>query len=228
MDVLECIKTRRSIRLYQKRDVPNHLIGLILDAATRAPSAGNLQPWEFIVVRDPERKEMLWRASLKQDHVKHAPVVIVVCANVKKVAARYGKRGERLYAIQDTAAAIQNMMLAAHAIGLGTCWVGAFDEEEVKVACSIPEHIRPVALITVGYPAEKSSEPPRVPFENLTWIDFYENSKEPWEFGLKSLDAYVRELQLSIERKFDEFSKKKKKSSFLDELKKKFSPSKKK
>ena len=220
MDVFECIKTRRSVRRYQKRDVPNHLIGMIIEAATYAPSAGNLQPWEFIVVKDKERKTKLYEAALKQTHIKEAPVIIVVCANIGKTSSRYGKRGERLYAIQDTAAAIQNMLLAAHALGLGTCWIGAFDEEQVKVVCAIPEHVRPVALITVGYPAEKPHPPRRIPFENLTWVEYYQNYKVNWEFGIKSLDRYVEELKEKVEEKLSEMKAKEKKPTILTKIRK--------
>lgn len=158
-------------------------------------SKSQLQPWEFVVVKDKKKKEKLWDAALKQNHVRDAPVVIVVGANIRKSSMRYGERGERLYCIQDTAAAIQNMLLAAHALGLGACWVGAFDEETVRLICGFPENIRPVALLPIGYPREKPAIPTRTPFQDMSWIEEYRKS---WTFEVKTLDRYVKELKEKI------------------------------
>ncbi|MHA1616231.1 MAG: nitroreductase family protein [Candidatus Njordarchaeales archaeon] len=173
MDVFECIKTRRSIRKFLPDPVKEEDLNKILDAARWAPSAGNLQPWEFIVVRDPERKEAIARAALNQRFIAEAPVVIVVCANIPRTASRYGERGETLYCIQDTAAATQNMLLAAHALGYGTCWVGAFREEEVKRILNIPPDVRPVAIIPLGKPAEQPPPRGRYPLEEVVHYEEY-------------------------------------------------------
>jgi len=154
MDVFEAIKTRRSIRAFTRQDVSKEAVTKLLDAARRAPSAGNIQPWEFIVVRDPEIKKQLSIAASDQTFIEEAPVVIVVCANLILSARGYGVRGSRLYCLQDTAAAIQNMLLAACALGLAACWVGAFHEEEARKVLNIPSGVRPIAIIPVGYPAE--------------------------------------------------------------------------
>jgi len=154
MDVFEAIKTRRSIRAFTKQDVSKEDVRKLLDAARWAPSAGNIQPWEFIVVRDPEVKRDLSIAALHQAFIEEAPVVIVVCANRTLSARGYGVRGSSLYCLQDTAAAIQNMLLAACALRLATCWIGAFHEEEAKGVLNIPNGVRPVAIIPVGHPAE--------------------------------------------------------------------------
>jgi len=159
MDVFEAIKGRRSIRAYKETDVPDEIIEKLIEAARWAPSAGNIQPWEFVIVRNPETKRRLAEAALGQTFIEEAPVVIVVCADERRSASGYGARGRTLYCIQDTAAAIQNIHLAAYALGLGTCWVGAFKEEEARKILEIPEGVRPVAIIPVGYPAE--SPPPR-------------------------------------------------------------------
>ena len=159
MDVFEAIRGRRSIRSFRPEDVPDELVEKLIDCARWAPSAGNLQPWEFVVVRDPQTKKALARAALGQHFIAEAPVVIVVCADQKRSGWGYGKRGIQLYCLQDTAAATQNMLLAAHALGLGACWVGAFDEENVASILRLPEGIRPVAVVPVGYPAE--APPPR-------------------------------------------------------------------
>lgn len=159
MDVFEAIKGRRSIRAYREIDVPQEIVEKLIEAARWAPSAGNIQPWEFIVVRNPETKRKLAEAALGQSFIEEAPVVIVVCADEERSARGYGTRGRTLYCIQDTAAAIQNIHLAAYAMGLGTCWVGAFREDEARKILDIPAGVRPVAIIPVGYPAE--SPPPR-------------------------------------------------------------------
>jgi nitroreductase len=154
MDVLEAVKGRRSIRAFKNRDVPAEIVEKLIDAARWAPSAGNIQPWEFIIVRKPKIKRRLVEAALDQVFIEEAPAVIVVCANEVRSSQGYGVRGETLYCIQDTAAAIQNIHLTAYSLGLGTCWVGAFREEEAREILKIPRGIRPVAIIPVGYPAE--------------------------------------------------------------------------
>lgn len=161
MDIFEVIRLRRSIRTFTREDISEEQIERILEAARWAPSAGNLQPWEFVVIRKPEIKREVARAALNQTFIEDAPVVIVVCANEIRSGSVYGSRGVNLYCIQDTAAAIENMLLAACALGLGACWVGAFYEEEVRRILKVPRGIRPVAIIPIGYPAERPSPPRR-------------------------------------------------------------------
>ncbi len=155
MDVFEAIKNRKSIRAFEKEPVTEQQIEQLIDAAKCAPSAGNIQPWEFVVVKDHHIKQQLSVAALNQSFIHEAPIVIVACANEARSSQGYGNRGANLYCIQDTAAAIQNILLAAHAMGLGACWVGAFREESVRKVLETPSHVRPVAIIPVGYPAEE-------------------------------------------------------------------------
>ncbi|MEM3090706.1 MAG: nitroreductase family protein [Candidatus Bathyarchaeia archaeon] len=167
MDVFEAIKGRRSIRAFQSRDVPSEIVEKLIEAARWAPSAGNIQPWEFVIVRSPETKKRLAEAALGQSFIEEAPVVIVVCADEERSASGYGSRGRTLYCIQDTAAAIQNIHLAAYAMGLSTCWVGAFREDEARKILKIPEGVRPVAIIPVGYPAESPTPRSRRPLKQI-------------------------------------------------------------
>ncbi|MEM2947076.1 MAG: nitroreductase family protein [Candidatus Bathyarchaeia archaeon] len=167
MDVFEAIKGRRSIRAFQSRDVPSGIVEKLIEAARWAPSAGNIQPWEFVIVRNPETKKRLAEAALGQSFIEEAPVVIVVCADEERSASGYGSRGRTLYCIQDTAAAIQNIHLAAYAMGLSTCWVGAFREDEARKILKIPEGVRPVAIIPVGYPAESPTPRSRRPLKQI-------------------------------------------------------------
>ena len=152
MDVFEAIRKRRSIRAFTCEDVSKEEVEKLLDAARYAPSAGNIQPWEFIVIKDFKIKQKLSMAALDQSFIEEAPVVIVVCANEMRSSRGYGSRGTTLYCLQDTAAAIQNMLLTACALGLGTCWVGAFHEDDVRDILSIPKGVRPIAIIPVGHP----------------------------------------------------------------------------
>jgi nitroreductase len=189
MDVFEAIAKRRSIRKYQDKDVDDRLIGVLLWAAAQAPSAGNLQEWRFIVVRDKKTKELLYNAALKQDHVKEAPVLIVVAADLEIQSLKYGKRGELVYALLDCGAAIENMLLAATSIGLGACWVSAFDEEDVKNILRLPDFIRPIAIITVGYPAEEP-EKKEVDYSRFAFVEFY---GKKFDFEFKTLHELIME-----------------------------------
>lgn len=169
MEVFEAMRRRRSVRHFDPtRDVPQEMLEEMLRCACLAPSAGNVQPWRFVVVKEEGKKKALAAAALGQDFVARAPVVIVVCADLSAHAASYGRRGVETYALQDTAAAVQNMLLAATALGLGACWVGAFNEAEAAGILGLPRGRRPVALIPVGYPARESSRPPKKDFREVT------------------------------------------------------------
>jgi nitroreductase len=154
MDLLDIIQTRRSIRTYKKQELPQGTIEKLLEAARWAPSAGNVQPWEFVVGSSPKTKQELAQAAYEQTDIEEASIVIVVCADEKRAAESYGIRGKTLYCLQDTAAAIQNILLTASSLGLGSCWTGAFKEDEIKKVINAPKGIRPVALIPIGYPNE--------------------------------------------------------------------------
>ena len=171
LDVFEAIRNRRSIRAYTSKNVSEEEVRKLIDAASWAPSAGNIQPWEFVVVRDAKIKRGLSAAALDQTFIEEAPVVIVVCANEMRSAWGYGRRGTTLYCLQDTAAAIQNLLLAACAMGLGTCWIGAFHEEEVRKVLDVPRGVRPVAIVPVGHPAEKPAPRSR---RSMSEIIYYE------------------------------------------------------
>jgi nitroreductase len=158
--VLETIKNRSSVRRYRSDSVSGELLDQIIEAARWAPSAGNLQPWHFYIVTAADQRRCLARAALNQDFVAAAPVCIVVCAEPDRSAAHYRGRGRTLYCLQDTAAATQNILLAATAAGLGSCWVGAFDEDRVAACLDLPPARIPVALVPLGYPASESGKRP--------------------------------------------------------------------
>lgn len=169
MDAFEAMRKRHSVRAFDPaRDVSPEQVEELLRCACLAPSAGNVQPWRFVVVRDAAVKAALAAAALGQGFLAAAPVVIAVCADLDAHAASYGKRGVELYAVQDTAAATQNLLLAAVALGLGTCWVGAFREDEAARALRLPAGIRPLALVAVGYAAREGGQPRKLDHRRLT------------------------------------------------------------
>jgi nitroreductase len=171
MEFIEVVHKRRSVRHFNsKLNVSETDVRALLDAAVAAPTAGNIQPWRFYVVRTPETRERL-AAALHQRWAAAAPVVIVVAVDPRPCSARYGDRGEFLYSIQDTAAAVQNILLTAVDLGLASCWIGAFDETAVGATLGIPKPITPVAVLPVGYSAESAGKPARRPLEEITvWM----------------------------------------------------------
>jgi len=162
MEVSEAIKKRRSIRKFDpEKEVTDKQIEKLLEAARWAPSAGNLQSWFFVVVKDQKIKDKLVEAALGQDFIAEAPVIIVSCSDLERSATRYGNRGSSLYAIQDATIATQNLWLMATEMGLASIWVGAFDEDRVSQILNLPSHLRPIAIMPIGYPAESPLSPPR-------------------------------------------------------------------
>ncbi|MGB2581626.1 MAG: nitroreductase family protein [Thermoplasmata archaeon] len=162
MDIKECIEGRTSVRVFKPDPVTDEVVDEGLRMANLAPSAGNLQARDFIIVRNHGVKKRLMDAAYGQDFVETVPVVVVFCANLERVS-HYGDRGRTLYCLQDVAAAIQNMTLYLHGKGLGSVWVGAFDEKKAAEILGVPAHIRPVAMLPIGYPAEKGVHRQRLP-----------------------------------------------------------------
>lgn len=148
---------RYSCRRYRTDPVSEDIMQKLIDAALSAPSAGNLQPWRLYVITSGNIREALAGAAYGQRFVAEAPVVFAVCAVPGEAEKRYGIRGRDLYCIQDTAALVENLLLAAQDHSLGSCWVGAFQEEEVRKVLSVPDGWRPVALVPVGYPGEPAA-----------------------------------------------------------------------
>lgn len=170
MSVLDVIKSRRSIRQYKSTKVPDDVIMQLIDAARHAPSAGNIQPWEFIIVKDKEVREQLAKTLSWGSFVKDAPVCIVVLGNEKL--------SPNFFAI-DAACATENLLLAAHALNLGACWVAVYalkdttSENNVRAILNVPQHIRIIAVVPIGYPAQKAR--PRIlrEFKEIVHMDKY-------------------------------------------------------
>ena len=161
MSIIEIIKGRRSIREFKDNRLPKEALDALIEAIRWAPSAGNLQSRKFYFIFNEDIRKKLAAAALNQKFIAQAPLAVVACAD-HRVAFRYGERGINLYSIQDVAASIENMLLTAHELGLGSVWVGAFSEEEVRKILGLPEALRPVAIIPVGYPARSPKSPSRM------------------------------------------------------------------
>ena len=150
MELFEAIKERRSVRAYRDKQVEREKLERIFEATRLAPSACNFQEWRFVVVTDKEKRQALMEAANNQQFICEAPVVIACCAETDKHTMRCG---ELCYPI-DVAIAIDHITLAAVSLGLGTCWIGSFYPDKVRKILNIPESIKVVELLTLGYPAD--------------------------------------------------------------------------
>jgi nitroreductase len=173
LDALKAIKERRSVREYTDKTVSEEDIKKLIDAAQSAPTAGNTQPLELVIVKDEHIKQKLAEASYNQSFIQKAPIVIVVCADVSRSRKTYGGRGEKLYSIQDTAASTQNILLTAHELGLATCWVGAFHDKNAAKAVNAPKNVKPFAIIPIGYPAATTSAPKKRPVDEIVHYETF-------------------------------------------------------
>ena len=170
MNIFDTIRTRSSIRSFMNKPVEDEKLNAVLEAGRLAPSAKNLQEWRFIVVKDREVREKLAFAANAQMFVGEAPVVIVACAVTDE---RVMSCGQLCYPI-DVAIALDHISLAAIELGLGTCWIGAFDAEKVKEILAIPDDVRVVEMMPLGYPAYVVvKEKNRLPFEKIVKYDHW-------------------------------------------------------
>ena len=202
-NLTDIIKQRRSIRTYKPEPVPIEIIRELLETAAHAPSAHNAQPWRFIIITDPEQKNafadvmtQVWLAELERDHIPKntrletvnrsaerftaAPVLILACLTLEDMDTYSDperQNSERDLAVQSLAAAIQTLLLAAHAKGFGACWYCApiFCKAAVRQALEIPSDVEPQALITVGYPAEIPKTPQTYPLETYVYMEKWGN-----------------------------------------------------
>jgi nitroreductase len=166
MELVQSIESRVSVREFTSENVPDEIVDEALRLAVLAPSAGNLQARDFIVVRDAQTKDSLAEAAFGQDFLKQASVVIVCCANLTRIR-NYGDRGVTLYCLQDVAAAVEHILLYAASKGLGACWVGSFDEGKVCQALNLPPHARPVTIIPMGRPKAQPRRTPRLELDTV-------------------------------------------------------------
>lgn len=170
MDVFSAIAGRRSIRSYQNTEVEEEKVNRIIEAGRLAPSASNRQEWKFIIIRNKETRLELAKAAYGQTFIVEAPVIIVACATESKAILPCGQNANTV----DLSIAVSYMILEAFELGLGTCWLGAFQEEEVKAALSIPYHVRVVAMFPVGYPNKNPEMRPRKSMDQIVCFEKYE------------------------------------------------------
>ena len=193
MDGISCIFKRRSVRNYLQKPVEFDKIAVILKAGAKAPSAGNIQDYRFVLVTDKKVIQNIADHCTEQFWIAKAPVLIIVCSDTDRTESYYGLRGQRLYSVQNAAAAIQNMLLAAHDLSLGSCWVGSFDEDYVKSTLSIPEHIRPQAIVTIGYQDGEPDKREEAPLDTLVYFNSYGSS-------IENVHLLLREYNKEIEK----------------------------
>ena len=167
MRFLEIIDDRRSVRRFAKDPLPAGALETILHAAERAPSAGDLQAYRIVIAQTPQTRSRLADAAHGQDFLAEAAVVLVFLADEGRSRRKYGARGTELFCVQDATIAAAYAQLAASALGLGCCWVGAFDDAAVAKALAAPAGMRPVAMLAIGHPAERPDATPRRPIIDL-------------------------------------------------------------
>lgn len=195
MELKAAIRKRRSVRKYRSRDVAVKTVSEILELARLAPSAGNLQNWRFILVKDAKTKERIADAALGQLWLTEAPVLIIVCDEKERMETHYRKRGQ-LYGIQDCAVVASYIQLIAEDKGLNTAWIGAFDEKAVSRILGIPDMVEPEIILTLGYGAEKKFEFDREELKNICFIEKWGNKiakkESKWEQLRKKIGESVR------------------------------------
>ena len=171
MEFFDVIKNRHSIRTFSDQPVEDEKLQQILETANLAPSAGNLQAYEIYVVTDAKKRDGLSCAALAQEYVAVAPVALVFCTHPELTEGRYTERGTRLYTVQDATIACAFAMLAATNLGLGSVWVGTFDEKVVRLILGAPDSQVPVVILAIGYAAEFPDQHPRRPLNQLAhWV----------------------------------------------------------
>ena len=164
MEFSELIKKRRSVRAYKDKAIIEGDLNKLLEIINSAPSAGNLQAYSVLIVRDKEKKSLLADAAYGQRFIEQAPIVLVFVAMSSISSKRYGSRGKELYSVQDATIAASYAQLGAVDLGLATCWVGAFDEQKVSKILGLAHDAKPIAIIPMGYALK---EPPKMPRRKL-------------------------------------------------------------
>ena len=174
MNVFEAIKTRRSVRKYKPQPIPEDHLKQIMTAAQLAPSAGNRQPWRFILVKNPDTKKQLGAAARNQTWISDAGVIVAALAMDKKnpeISERWAER--------DVMTAVEHMVLAAWELGYGTCWIGAFNEDQVKELLKVPREMTVINLLPIGVPDQTPEPKGRKTIEELFHLDRYGNPIKP-------------------------------------------------
>lgn len=166
-DFFQTVRHRHSVRQYLVQDVGRDKLHAILETASAAPSAGDLQSYRIVVVQDPATRQALRLAAGNQDFIAQAPVCMIFCADPQRAAEKYGTRGRNLFAMQDATIACAYAQLAVVAAGMGSTWVGQFDEQLVREALRLDGRFLPVAMLSIGFPAAMPELTPRRHLEDV-------------------------------------------------------------
>lgn len=175
MDFWDVVMGRRSVRSFRARPVEEELVRRIIEAARWAPSGGNCQPWRFWGVFDSEGREALVKCTFygndpdnpPQTWMREAPVLILVCSDARQSMQKYDHWGRDFLVAQDCSAAVENMLLAAVALGLGGCWVGGLKTRDVREKFDLPAHVEPFCVVAIGYPKEIPEPRPRLDLDEI-------------------------------------------------------------
>ncbi len=166
--VIDTIINRRSIRKFKDTQITQEHLQIMLKAMEAAPSAGNIQPWSFYVIKNKDVKKQLCEISFNQTALIEAPVVIAICAKPKESAATYQQLGQDFFCIQDTACVAQNLQLAAHSLGYGCVWIGIVKQDDIRQTIKATQSEQPVALIAIGIANETPAAYDRIEWQKLT------------------------------------------------------------
>jgi nitroreductase len=172
MDVIEAIKTRRSIRSYEKTPIPKEALMDLVEAGIWAPSGGNMQTWRFIIITEPNRIENV--KNLSPGISGNPKAIIVICSDLGEAEQRAGRLGKEYLAVMDVSMAAQNILLAAYAKGLGACVIASFQKLALQKFLTLPSTVNPILLIALGYPANV----PRAPIRKFKEVVFWETYNE--------------------------------------------------
>jgi nitroreductase len=175
MDVIEAIQSRKSVKKYLDRPVPDQLLGGLVEAGSMAPSSGNKQNWKFIVVKNDDTREQIAKHCDEQYWMTKAPAHIVVCSDDAEIMKFYGERGMRMYSPLNCAAAVENMLLMAHSLGLGACWVSEFDDQELANDLGLSSGSRVQAVVTIGFPTKELRKKTLKPLKDIMYLESFGN-----------------------------------------------------
>ncbi len=176
MDIDKVLETRRSIREYSDKKIPWKLLSEVLNAATHSPSSGNLQNFKMVIVTKEDKKKEIATACLKQSWMEDAPTIIAICADYSKIKKFYEETYEEL-SLQNCTIAAYSIMLKATSLGLGTCYVSIFDSAAISRVLKLDDNIKPIIMLTIGYPNEKPEKIRRLPLSSLMNYEEYGNKK---------------------------------------------------
>ncbi|HLD86642.1 MAG TPA: nitroreductase family protein [Candidatus Nanoarchaeia archaeon] len=194
MDVFEAIVKRRSIKKYKRKDIPFDNVATCVHAARFAPCAGNIFNLRFLVIKSESQRKAISEACMEQYWMQDAPIHLVVVSETQKTEQYYGLRGGRVYTLHNAAAACENVLLAATSLGLGSCWVGAFNEDKIKDICNVPPHLDVQMIITLGYADEHPAMPPKRTLEDTLNFGNWYGRIEPPKTGIGDWAPYVEHI----------------------------------